>query len=331
MNNILLKNKLLSHELYRLLTEFPQYQLMMAPNDDVANLIPEQCADIEIIYGDRLCEEELRLLPHLRWIHVPSPYLSDICMNEIREQGNILINTTKEENIAQIGEFAISGILAFAKNLFNWHDADSTTLPLYEKKWKESIWTASHRTVLQVGLGLIGTEIARRAQQLGFKVWGLHDPPTFHPYCHKVLPMKDLHSVLPAVDVVCLSWPRDIDSESWFNKAEMDLMKDDSVLMVFGNGTVIDLDALGKPEINEKLRGVFLDARFKETIPPESPLWKQRNVLISSEAAAYPKVAAGQSFSTFIYNLRQFLHGNFSDMKNLSNQVEPIPMNLWEE
>lgn len=318
MNSILLKNPLLPHELYRLLTEFPQYQLTIAQNDNVGLLSEEQRSEVEIIYGDKLSSKELSLLPQLRWIHAPSPYLEEMCVKDIRIKGNVLISSTKEENIEQIGEFAISGILAFTKNLFRWHDADAMSLPLYEKEWKESIWSTTSCKLLQVGLGMIGTEIARRARQLGFEVWGINDPASFHPYCHQIHSMKDLHSLLPVVDIVCLSWPRDQDSATWFKRDEMDLMKKDAALLVFGSGSVIDLNALAQPEVTSKLRGIFLDARFKDPIPAESSLWSKRNVLITPGAAVYPKAETGQAFRTFLYNLRQFLRGNFSDMKNLS-------------
>lgn len=329
MNAILLKEKLSPNELYRLLTEFPQYKLVIAKNDDMSTLTSDQATQIEILYGSHLSPAEIAYVPQLKWVHVPGPYVEGLCMEDIQQRGNILVSTTKEENLEQIGEFAMSALLAFAKNLFHWHDADASSFLENAEAWKKSMWTPQTRIFLQIGLGLTGTEIARRARQMGFTVWGIQDPPSFHPHCHKVLSRKDLHSLLPAVDAVCLSLPRDRPSSSWFRKPEMALMKADSVLLVLGQGSVLNFEDLAAPEILTKLRGVVLDARFPHEIPSESPLWKSRHVLITPEIASYPQTGGGQPLRMFLYNLRQFLHGNFSDMKNLVSQNVPLRSEIF--
>lgn len=323
MNIILLKEKLTSHELFRILTEFPQYKLAVAPNDDLSNLTSDQLAQVEIIYGDRLTENELPLVPQLRWIHAPHPYVEKICMDRIRQQGHVLVSTTKEEDLEQIGELAMSGILAFSKNLFHWHGADHQALAKNESLWKESMWTARNRTLLQVGLGMVGSEIARQGKRMGLNVWGVQDPPSFHPNCHKTLPMKELHAVLSQADIVCLSWPRDQQSGIWFKKHEMDLMKKGAILLIFGTGSVVDMEALAHPEVTSKLRGMMIDAHFPRPISSDSPLRKLNHVLLTPEVGANPKSKEGQAFRTFLFNMRQFLHGNYSDMKNLVGYTMP--------
>nr|NGX58796.1 hypothetical protein [Chlamydiota bacterium] len=123
IGNILIRDTLNAKELNTLLTEFPQYKLLNLDLDKpLISLGIEECSQIEVIYSLSLQQEEINFLPHLHWIHSPSPYLDNICVNFAKKQENILITTTKSENLMQVGEFAISAALAFAKRLFSWEE-----------------------------------------------------------------------------------------------------------------------------------------------------------------------------------------------------------------
>lgn len=310
MSIILVKNPIDEKDQTTLLKEFPQFRLTF-PSD-----IPteDQSYLAEIVYSQKFSKRELDISPQVRWIHVPSPYTDEICLEEILAKGNILITTTKEENITQIGEYALSAILAFSKHLFIWKKGVKEA---NVERFANSMWRSENRTLLQIGLGFIGTEIAHRAHQFGFRVLGVRDPPSFHPHCNEVLSMKNLRSILPTADIVSLAMPRDYPVVSLFSKEEIHLLKEDSILMVFGNGAAIDLEALAKTA--DKLRGVLIDAHFKKQIPASSPLWKMAHVIFTPEVGMYPRSPGGGAFRTFLYNLRQFMHGNFRDMKNLLN------------
>ncbi|MCE5316094.1 MAG: hypothetical protein LLG04_01850 [Parachlamydia sp.] len=66
-----------------------------------------------------------------------------------------------------------------------------------------------------------------------------------------------------------------------------------------------------------RVRGILLDASYQTPISAASPLWKIPNIIITPEVAPRPKLTERQAFRTFLYNLRQYLHGNFRDMRNL--------------
>jgi len=317
MNAILIQHPIDTEEFTYLLTEFPQYQFFILPEDSLTSLSHEKLSLIEIIYSDRLTEQEVALLPHLHWVHSPTPYLDQVCTNYLARQENVLITTTKEENISQIGEFALGAALSFTKNLFRWREeVKSPTTPI-EQEVREGMWSSSQSTFLQIGLGPVGTEISKYAKMCGFKVWGVEEIPSFHPNCKKTFPFSEYHSLLPASDIVSIALSRDQLFEGIFGEKEMKLVKEDAILLHFGSGTSIDLKALEKEVGKKRFRGVVLDARFPHGIPHQSPLWDDPNVLITSNSSTWPKSEGQIPFNTFVYNLRQFLHGNYSDMKNL--------------
>lgn len=317
MNIILLQSPLTLQEIDQLITEFPQYLFLSLSEAAYKNLPPEQWTQLEVIYGSRLTKEEFPLAEQLHWIHCPGPYLNRLCMEEIEKQGNILVSHTIDENLPQIGEFAMGSILAFAKNLFAWKEVDKFPHLVWDSKWRDSMWTLSQKILLQIGLGKVGTEITKRASQMGMKIWGMQQHRSFHPYCHKVFSLNDLDSVLPEVDIVSLCLPRGKEFIRWFQKEEMELMKEDSILMSLGSSTILDEGALAQVAEKGKFRGIILDAFYQTPIHLNSVLWKIPQILITPDVSQRPKSRERHAFRLFLYNLRQYVHGNFKDMRNL--------------
>lgn len=316
MNIALLQLQLTLHELTQLSREFPQLLFLSFPPSSLKPISKEHWQKTEVLFGDRLTADDLEAANQLRWIHTPSPNLNRLCLKEIKEQGNILITSTREENVIQIGEFVLAVVLAYAKNLFEWKAASAFPALVWDCKWRNKMWSLKNKIFLQIGMGKKGVEIARRASFAGFQVWGMDETRSFHPHCIKNFGLSELHSVLPAADVVSIAIPRERGLIVRLGKEELNLMKQDSVLTVIGSSQHFDEDALTELCKRGKFRGILLDAIYQTPIPPQSKLWKIPNLLITPEVAPRPKTFR-DAFRIFRFNLRQYLHGNYSDMKNL--------------
>jgi|694.fasta_scaffold24933_2 D-2-hydroxyacid dehydrogenase (NADP+) len=331
MNIILLQSQLTMQEMNQLLKEFPQYLFLSLSEAAYKNLSTEQWSHIEIIYGSRFTEEELARADQLHWIHCPGPYLNRLCMDKIEKQGNILVSNTIDENISQMGEFALSGILAFAKNLFAWKEVGKFPALVWDSKWRDSMWTLNRKTLLQIGLGKVGTEITKRAREMGMKVWGMQQNRSFHRYCHRVFSPAKLHEILPLADVVSLCLPRGKEFHHWLRQEEFELMKEDSILISLGSSTLFDEDALFKTAEAGKFRGILLDAFYGMPISVNSPVWKIPQLLVTPDVSQRPKSEERIAFRIFLYNLRQYVHGNFKDMRNIIEKTAAtIPETVYE-
>lgn len=316
MNIVLLQDALAEHEVQQLIREFPGYLFLVLSHFTYKKLGEADWARVEILFGDRLTCEELEKAPRLRWIHTPSPNLNRFCLKDIEKKGTILITTTKGEDIFQIGEFVTTGILAFAKNLFHWHDTDQTPVILWDSKWRDTMWTLKNRILIQIGLGGIGIEIARRAKQMEMMVWGVTKKPTFYPHCDKIFSLKKLHDILPSADVVSICLPRGEEKELWFDPKDLERMKKGSILVIIGSRSIIDEELLVRVAEKDHLRGILIDAFYQLPIPANSKLWTIPNIIITPEVAPRPKSEEREAFKNFRYNLRQYIHGNFNDMRN---------------
>lgn len=322
MNIILLQGHLSLQEIEQLLKEFPQFLFLSLTETTYKNLTPAHWSRVEILYGSRLSEEELELAPQLRWIHSPLPLLNRLCMDAIEERGNVLVTNTIDENVVQVGEFVLGAMLCMAKNLFLWQDLKENSTQVWNSKGRDTMWTLNSKTFLQIGLGKVGTEITRRAREMGMKVIGVENERSFHRYCHKSYSLSDLSPVLPQADVICVALSKNKPHRNLLEKEELELIKKDAILIILGSGQMIDEEELIR--LAPKFRGIFIDAFYQLPVPPSSPLWKIPNLIITPEVAPRPKAIEQMSFKTFLYNLRQYMHGNFQDMRNAIEKTAKV-------
>ena len=304
-------------ELQQLKREFPLLDFAHFPKS-LSNIPDEIWSVSEIFFGERLNEEDLAKATELRWIHVPSPLLQRLCLKKIEELGNILISTSPEGNVTQIGEFVIANVLAFAKNLLHWKSADLAPSMLWDCKWRNNMWTLKDKIFLQIGLSNAGLEIARQAKCLGMIVWGVDHLSSIHRSCDKNFSFNDLCKLLPEVDIVSMTIPQGMDlGECKLSRRELTLMKDDSILCILGSNKHLDEEALYDLAMGGKFRGILLDTSYQTAIAPKSNVWNTPNLILTPGVAPRPKAKDREAFNLFRINLRQYLNGNYSDMLHL--------------
>lgn len=321
MNIVLLQTQLSLQDIEQLLQEFPHYLFLSFTEATYKNLSQDNWSQVEIIYGTRLAPEELAKAHQLHWVHCPDKDINRLCMNEIKERGNIIVTSVREENLRQIGEFVFTCTLAFSKNLFHFYDINHTPAHVWDSKWRDSMLTLYDKHFLQIGLGKPATEITRVAQQFGMRVWGMDSVRSFHPHCHQTFSYQELNTILPKADVICLTLPKTKEFEKIIGRPQLEMMKENAILILLGNPKAIDETALIEVASKGKFKGILIDSMYQTPIPPQSPLWKLPNILITPEVSPRPKTREGQSFAVFRYNMRQYVHGNFKDMRNVVTQT----------
>lgn len=308
MPAVFLQESLDPDELDSLQKEFPHYDFIEEPD----------WPNVEILYGSSLSEEELAAAPRLRWIHLPTADPSHLCLETLGgAPTEVLITQTKGQNIPQIAEFVIGGILAFSKQFFHWKEAPHEPEEFWDWPLKETMWTLSGKTLVQIGLGEVGTAIVQRANALKMRTWGVRIQRSFHPYCQKTFSIGELHAILPAANVVVLALPRTAGGKPLFGKEELELMPKDSMLIVVGSADSLDEAALAEVGKTGKFRGVLLDAYRSPPPAKNSPLREIPGVILTPSVASYPISPEHTAFRLFRTNLRHFTAGKLSEMANL--------------
>jgi phosphoglycerate dehydrogenase-like enzyme len=191
-----------------------------------------------------------------------------------------------------LGEWALFGILALTKGLPRL-EADKRERHCAHYPVDEVRGT----TVLVVGLGEIGREVARLAEAFGMRVLSTRRNE------------GELDELLPRADSVVITLPLTTETRGLIDRRRIGLLKPGAILVNLGRGPVLDEDALIDALHSGRLRGAALDVFATEPLPPDSPLWELDNVILSPHTAAQSIRENERIVELFADNLRRYLAG----------------------
>lgn len=170
--------------------------------------------------------------------------------------------------------------------------------------------TLRGKTVLIVGLGGIGTEVARRAHALGMRVIGTRasDRPT-PDFVRRVGKPEDLAAMLPEADVVVMAAPLTPATRGLFDAAMFARMKHSAFFInVARGGAVVTADLIAALQART-IAGAGLDVTDPEPLPPDHPLWKAPNVIITPHVAGSTDIGIEAQMRLLRENVRRYAVG----------------------
>jgi D-3-phosphoglycerate dehydrogenase len=197
-------------------------------------------------------------------------------------RGIIVMNTPQANTIATC-EHTVAMMLALARNI---PQADAS---LRRGEWTRSKFMGEQlmgKTLGVIGLGRIGTQVARRAQAFGMEVIA------FDPYVseeaarvNKVI-LVELDDLLAKSDFITLHSSLNPSSRRLLDEAAIEKMKPGAHIVNVARGALVDADALYRALVDKKLAGAALDVFEEEPPPADHPLFKLPNVVITPHLGA---------------------------------------------
>lgn len=165
-------------------------------------------------------------------------------------------------------------------------------------------------TVLVVGVGGIGGEIARMVHALGANVIGL-DPRRTEPPAgmEAIFPPHQLDTLLPVADAVVLTLPHTPQSEGMIDARRLALMRTHALLVNVGRGATVRLQALTDALRAGRLGGAALDVFEQEPLPPGHPLWNEPRALLTPHVAVVGPYIVERRLAVLCDNARRFASG----------------------
>ncbi len=149
------------------------------------------------------------------------------------------------------------------------------------------------KRLLIVGFGRIGREVAARARPFGMSIV-VHDPQLSASQVtglgYDFAP--DLHLAFAEADVVSLHPPRTPETVGMIGREVLTRMKPSAIVINTARGGLIDELALADALAEGRLNGAALDVFDVEPPPPDHPLYKLPNVLLSPHLGALTQEAA---------------------------------------
>lgn len=213
-----------------------------------------------------------------------------------------------------VAEHCLSMMFALARRLPE-HVRDGVSRTWKRRDRYDELFGSS---VCIVGLGDIGTEIAKRCSALGMRVVGVRrDSSSHHPYAAQVVSMDLLPDVLAEVDHVILTFPASAATIGLFNARLLATMKPGARLYNLARGSLVDEHALFQSLAVGHLAGAALDVFQEEPLPLASPLWNLDNAIVTPHVAGRSVREFDRFCDLCVENLERFMRG-----QPLKNAVE---------
>ena len=176
----------------------------------------------------------------------------------------------------------------------------------------------SESTVGIVGLGGVGSEVARRCCALGARTLGLRRSGGTGPDGVEVLRGEDgFRRLLAESDAVVITTPDTPETRGLIDADALAAMKPGAILVNVARGSVVDEAALVTALRHGGLRGAGLDVFETEPLPKNSPLWGMPNVLITPHVSPVTRHFWRREADVILHNLRCFLEGRADEMRNV--------------
>ena len=143
------------------------------------------------------------------------------------------------------------------------------------------------KTLGLIGLGLIGSAVAKRA--IGFDMNVIYYSRTRkieYEEKYGITWVSDLGELLESSDYVSVHIPLGLDTQNFIGKEELSRMNENAFLINTSRGGTVDPDALAEALQAGKIAGAGLDVTVPEPIDPDHPLVHMDNVIITPQIAS---------------------------------------------
>jgi phosphoglycerate dehydrogenase-like enzyme len=189
-----------------------------------------------------------------------------------------------------MAEYVIGGLLHF------WRGFDMTQASQRESQWSREEFVSGdcplreigENTVVIVGTGGIGVEVATRLTALGAACIGLRRRPEIGAPAgfRRVAGLDALDTLLPTADALVLAAPLTPATRGLMTDARLASLPSHAIVVNVARGALVDEEALTRRLASGALRGAVLDVFQEEPLASDSPLWQLRRALVTPHVSA---------------------------------------------
>jgi phosphoglycerate dehydrogenase-like enzyme len=242
------------------------------------------------------------------WIHAYSAGVDKlVAIDWIAKQQPIVTNSSGTAATA-IAEHAITLMMMHARQTHRFRDSQLAS------RWDRGAsdndpWQVGGKTMLVLGLGSIGTQIAQRADALGMRVIAVRNSRREGPeYIDYVGLSDEMLGLAAQADVVVNALPLTPVTQGVIDRDFFKAMKPTAIIINIGRGGTINTRDLMDAMNDNEIAGAGLDVTDPEPLPADHPLWSMPDVIITPHVAG-----RGMSYELrirlLIENIRRYQAG----------------------
>lgn len=267
-------------------------------------------ADVDAVIG--FCSADIaKNGKNLRWIHVGHAGVEKELAPEVVSHKAVMTNMQRLHG-PNVADQAFALLLGLSRGIKQPVNGSTAKQPIWDQL-KDGVKPQElhGKTMLIVGLGGIGTQIARRANAFGMRVMAV-DPkedlerPDFVFSLDKPAKLLEL---LPKADAVVLACPLTAETKGMFGEKQFAAMKPTAYFVNIARGGIVKTDALVSALEKKTIAGAGLDVTDPEPLPDGHALWKLPNVVISPHLGGQSDDARDRQWRLWRENVRRFAAG----------------------
>ena len=299
---IILVNEQLHDQLPVLQQVAPRAKLI-----DISAATPREIAAADATIG--VCSAEvLAQAKQLQWIQWPAAGVERCVQQPLMRERHLLLTNLQRTMGPSMAEHVLGMMLVLSRHL-----------DYFLKEQQQAHWVKDNaprladlegKTVLVVGLGGIGTEVARRAHAFGMRVTATRASGRTGPdYVSYVGLPDELLKLAKDADFVVNCAPLTPETTGIFNREFFASLKPGAYFVSVGRGrSTVTADLIAALD-SGKLAGAGLDVVDPEPLPSDSPLWRLPNLIITPHVSADTPLAEEQRTALLRENLRRYVAG----------------------
>ncbi len=274
-------------------------------------------ADVLVISG-LWTDNLLKVAPGLRFIQTISAGYEQFSLDELRSRAIRMANASGV-NANAVSHHAMGLVLALARQLHQARDQQ------HNRHWRPMISDLSHReddlcgqTMLIIGLGEIGSRLAKLAKAFEMKVLGVKQDVASHDgTADEVYAPDQLETLLGRADFVVLCCPLNRLTREMIDANAFSAMKASAQLVNVARGGCVQEKALAAALTKGQIAGAAIDHFQDEPLGTESPFWTMENLIITPHSAGETRKYEDNVIDILIENINRLQTGN----KELVNQI----------
>lgn len=248
-------------------------------------------------------------LTNLKLIQLTSVGIDQVPKDKIVSNKIILCNNKGAYSIP-MAEYIVMYILNIYKNANK----------IYENKlnkiWKTdcTLEELTNKKIGFLGTGTISKETAKRLRGFDVYIYGVNTDGRSINLFDECYSIDFTDKIFKECDIVISTIPSTEDTIGIINEDKFKLMKDGSVFINVGRGSIVKEKDLIK--YIDKFKGVALDVFEEEPLSIESELWNFKNVTITSHNSWISDKNSERTFNTIYENLK-----NYRNREKLNNVI----------
>jgi len=269
-------------------------------------------ADADVLIG--LCTPEIVARgKRLTWVQLLNAGADSCTTIPAVKERNLLVTNLQRIQGPHMAEHAMALTLALSRALPQYLAEQQTgafTRGFRELR-AERLVEIEGKTLLVVGLGGIGTEVAKRAYGFGMHVIATRNSRREGPDYVEYVGLADEYRTLAArADVVVNTTPLTPETRGMFDAQFFGAIKEGAFFINIGRGeSVVTADLVAALK-SGRLGGAGLDVTDPEPLPPGHALWSMPNVIITPHIATSSDYRSDRTVALVVENVRRYVRGD---------------------